>query len=131
MKFSQLLMVIGILITSNNLYAQSGRFPTNYVPDTELTYQFSEEYFIDTMMESDYSGALGKVKVQLDDWERQEEMIKNYGLSSIPSYRTPSSSEKKPLVEKAILRYADKRLMHKIKTSPKVTPTYLMTRVKK
>ena len=120
MKIGQLLMTLCLFFSFSNLRADVGRAPTNYVPDMEISYQFDEDgYFVDSMLDSDYSGILGRMKKQLEDRRLKSEFIDHYDLSSIPGNEVASSMELKPAIEKAFLKYLDKKLQHKLKNAPK------------
>ena len=122
MKFRQLkLLVFSALILGfiSNSYAANFRVPQNYVPETNTFAIYEEESFLDSMWSNDHAGALGQLKNQIGKWQEVDEYRHNYGLTNYDEGALPTLDQKRRVIEKGLLRYLDKRLMHKVKNAPK------------
>ena len=122
MKFRHLpilvcsLCILGYLSQAN---AQNWRTPQNYMPDTDVFANYEEESFERKMWLNDHSGALLKLRDDVSSWVDREEYLNDYGLEDLSTDRPLTIEQKRRRIEKGMLRYLDKRLMHKVKTAPK------------
>jgi len=111
------LVLLGLM--TNSFAGENYRIPQNFVPDTDMFAIYEEEGFIQDMWTNDYSGALEELKLRVDSWRHNEQYISNYGLSNFDQGAHPTMDQKRRVIEKGLLRYLDKRIMHKVKHAPK------------
>lgn len=123
MKFRQLSLLLFSAIffgfISNSFAVENYRNPQNYVPDTDTYALYEEEDFIQDMWDKDHGGALEQLRLEVDNWQNNEQYIFNYGLSNFDQGAKPTINQKRREIEKGFLRYLDKRIMHNIEHAPK------------
>lgn len=118
-KFLHLSMFSLLTLLSTNLYANSThRTPASAVPDEEvLTAPFDQKVLIQSLFAEDDAGVMKGVRSSLESYQQTEEYAKKWNLESTGLYKTPTAAEKKYLISRNIIKYADKRLAGEIRNS--------------
>ena len=110
------LLILGYM---SNSWSSNWRAPQNYVPETDMFANYQEGSFEEDIWRNDHSGALKGLKQQIDSWENRENFLMNYGLDANGQRAVLTIDQKRRRIEKGLLRYLDKRIMHKVKNAPK------------
>lgn len=119
-KFLQLSMfsLLTLFITTDLFAGTSKRNPASAVPDEEvLTAPMEQKLFIQTFLAEDDAGVMKGVRTNLENYQQTEDYAKKWHLESTGLYNTPSRTEKKNLIMRNIIKYADKRLAGELKNA--------------
>lgn len=115
-----LLFSIAILFAVKSANAlTNSRNPQNYVPETDQHASYEDLSFSEDVWQNDHSGVLNQLRNRVTSWENIENYRLNYGLTNFDEGANPTVEQKRRQIEKGLLRYLDKRIMHKVKTAPK------------
>jgi hypothetical protein len=108
-----------LTLISADLYARSSeRTPASAVPDEEvLTAPFEQKVLIQSLFADDDAGVMRGVRGALESYQQTEDYAKKWHLESTGLYNTPTTTEKRNLISRNIIKYADKRLAGEIKHS--------------
>jgi len=118
-KFLHLSMFSLLTLLSADLYAgMYFRAPASSVPDEEvLTAPYDQKVLIQTIFADDDAGVMSGVRSALESYQQTEDYAKKWNLESTGLYNTPTAGEKKNLIERNIIKYADKRLAGELRNS--------------
>jgi hypothetical protein len=127
-----LLCLLALLVSSVQFAIASERHPASSVPDEEvLTAPFDQKVLMQSLFADDDAGVMKGVRSSLESYQQAEDYAKKWHLESTGLYNTPNSVEKKNLITRNIIRYADKRLAGEIKNAEEGTSLHSIGKAEK
>ncbi len=104
------------------------------VPDEEVIVPPAiEAAWVEVWLQDDNEGIMKKMRNDLALYEQKDEFAKNWNLESTnaTAYKTPKASERKKMISKNLLKYADKKLSGEIKNAEEGSTLHQVGKIEK
>jgi hypothetical protein len=134
-KFLFILAAI-IFASSSSVFAGglkvNDRQLANFIPSEEVQpYLGQAKGMYHYLTIEDNKGILKETKNQIQDWDRNEEFVRNWSLDGFGKYKITKFEEKKKYLDKRIIKYFDKRLSGEIKSAEEGTTLHRVGQLQK
>lgn len=97
-----------------------GRGPASAVPSDDIQpVPATHEAWLSSVWVEDSAGVMNEMRNNFTAWREREQYRQNWNIESTGYYDTPNRKYKKKWFNRMLLRYADKRLMGRIKNAKK------------
>lgn len=109
------------------------RRPSNFIPsdDVQPAPFFENKIWVERAFAADNEGVLNSLKGNVRQWQDTEEYAKYWNLQTTGLYNTPDREVRQKMLEKTMLKYADKRLTGEMKDAEEGTPMASVNKAQK
>ena len=119
-------------VYADGLKVSNDRQLANFIPSEEVhPYLGQTKGMYHYLTIEDNKGILKDTKNQIQDWDRNEEFVRNWSLDGFGNYKITNFEEKKKYLDKRIIKYFDKRLSGEIKRAEEGTTLHRVGQLQK
>ncbi|MFN8371014.1 MAG: hypothetical protein U0T83_10380 [Bacteriovoracaceae bacterium] len=113
-------ITIGLSLALGTAYAgEVARKPASNYSEDAIMIPLQKKHWVNQLLVDDEQGTLQYIKQEFENWEAEEEYVKNWNLELTGMYTPKTQEDKKKRIRRDSLKYLDNRLAGEMKTAEK------------